>query len=118
MQALLIIALFTQPPHQTNPVKIVTTATFDLYRALISHSQGDVCNFSPSCSHFATEAIEEYGIIWGSFMATDRLLRCNPWAYESFNKYYVGMKNRKIHDPIENNYIFRKIRKESTRHTR
>ena len=62
--------------------------------------------------------IEEHGIVWGSFMATDRLLRCNPWAYESFNKYYVGIENRKIRDPIENNYIFDQIRKESTRHTR
>ena len=73
MQAMLILTLFTQQPYQTNPVKIVTTATFDLYRAIVSPSQGDVCNFSPSCSHFATEAIEEHGILWGSFMATDRL---------------------------------------------
>ncbi len=118
MQVLLIIVLFTQQPYQTNPVKIVTTATFDLYRALISPSQGDVCNFSPSCSHFATEAIERHGILWGSFMAADRLLRCNPWAYESFNKYYFGIENRKIHDPVEDNYIFGQIRKERARHTK
>jgi putative membrane protein insertion efficiency factor len=118
MQALLVIFLLTQQPYQTNPVKIITTTTFNLYRTLISPSQGDVCNFSPSCSHFATESIEEHGVLWGSLMATDRLLRCNPWAYESFNTYYTGIKNRKIHDPIENNYIFDQIKKESTHHIR
>jgi len=30
-----------------------------------------------SCSHFGMEAIQEYGILHGLLMASDRLQRCN-----------------------------------------
>ena len=116
MNLLLIIAMFTQQPYQTNPVTIVSSSAFSLYQKLISPSQGDVCNFSPSCSHFAKRSIEKYGILWGSLMASDRLLRCNPWANESFDTYYSGIKNHKIHDPIYNNYILGTIKKETWHH--
>ena len=106
MNVILTILLLTQAPHETNPAKIVTSSGFKLYQKLISPSQGDVCNFSPSCSHFAMESIEKHGIIWGTLMASDRLQRCNPWALGSFDKYYAGIKDRKIYDPINNNYIW------------
>lgn len=116
MNLLLVITMITQQPYQTNPVRIVSTATFKLYQTLISPSQGDVCNFSPSCSHFAKESIEEYGILWGSLMASDRLLRCNPWASISFDTYYTGIKDHKIRDPVYNNYILGTIKKELWRY--
>jgi len=106
MQALFLTLLLLQPPHETDPMKIVTSTGFKLYQTLVSPSQGDVCNFSPSCSHFAKRSIENYGIIWGSLMASDRLLRCNPWAYQSFDKHYLEIKDHKFYDPIENNCIF------------
>lgn len=105
--------LSTQTIQETNPAKIVTGSGFRLYQTLISPSQGDVCNFAPSCSHFAKASIEEYGIIWGSLMASDRLQRCNPWALGLFDKYYSGITGHKIDDPIRNNYIFGEIRKRS-----
>jgi len=113
---LLLVAMLIQQPHQTNPVRIVSSAAFRLYQTLISPSQGDVCNFSPSCSHFAKESIEEYGILWGSLMASDRLLRCNPWAFRSFDSYYTGIENHKIHDPVYNNFILGTIKKENRHH--
>ncbi|MBE0433965.1 membrane protein insertion efficiency factor YidD [candidate division WOR-3 bacterium] len=97
--------LFVQSPLETDPVKIVASTGLTLYRALIAPSQGDVCNFSPSCSRYAGDAIGEYGIFWGSLMASDRLLRCNPWAYQSFNQHYLEIKDLKFYDPAENNYI-------------
>jgi len=114
VHVILTILLLTQAPHETNPTKIVVSTGFRLYQTLISPSQGEVCNFAPSCSHFAKESIEEYGILWGSLMASDRLLRCNPWAVGSFDTYYEGIKEYKIHDPIRNNYIFGTIKKERT----
>lgn len=106
MQSLFLALLLLQAPRETDPVKIVTGTGFRLYQRMISPSQGDVCNFSPSCSHFAKMSIENYGIIWGSLMASDRLLRCNPWAYQSFDKHYLEIKDHKFYDPIDNNYIF------------
>ncbi len=112
---ILSILLLTQTPYETNPVSLVTTAGFRLYQTMISPSQGDVCNFSPSCSHFARESIARYGILWGSLMASDRLQRCNPWALQALDIHYDGIRSHKIHDPIENNFIFGQIDKESVK---
>ncbi|MDH4210433.1 MAG: membrane protein insertion efficiency factor YidD [candidate division WOR-3 bacterium] len=117
MKVVLIALLLTQSPHETNPVKIVTGTFLKLYQTLISPSQGDVCNFSPSCSHFASKSIDTHGIFWGSLMASDRLLRCNPWVHQSFNKYYVGIKDRKYYDPIENNFILKPIQRHQRKDT-
>lgn len=105
MFAFLTVVLVAQAPLETDPVKIVAGTGFRLYRTLISPSQGDVCNFRPSCSRYARAAITEYGILWGSLMASDRLLRCNPWAYESFGTHYQEIRNMKLYDPVENNFI-------------
>jgi len=116
MSLILSILLLTQTPHETNPVRLVTTAGLRLYKTTLSPSQGDVCNFSPSCSQFARESIARYGIFWGSLMASDRLQRCNPWAFDALEKHYDGIKDHKIHDPIGNNYIFGRIDKENRKH--
>ena len=38
------------------------------------------CRFLPTCSHYAIEAIDQYGAVRGSALAVRRLLRCNPWG--------------------------------------
>jgi len=38
------------------------------------------CRFVPSCSQYALEALEVYGAFKGSFLATKRVLRCNPFG--------------------------------------
>ena len=38
------------------------------------------CRFQPTCSHYAVEAIEEWGIFKGSYLAIRRILRCHPWG--------------------------------------
>ncbi len=111
MNLFFVLVILTQPQRETNPVKIVIGTGFTIYQGIISSSQGDVCNFSPSCSHFAKKAIAEYGLLWGPLMATDRLMRCNPWSYQHIDTYYSGIKNYKIYDPVENNFIFENITK-------
>lgn len=37
-----------------------------------------LCKFTPSCSEYARQAIEEYGSFKGSLMAAKRLCKCNP----------------------------------------
>jgi len=36
------------------------------------------CRFYPSCSQYAIEAIERFGIVHGVKKATLRILRCSP----------------------------------------
>jgi putative component of membrane protein insertase Oxa1/YidC/SpoIIIJ protein YidD len=107
---LLLTLFLLQPVKQTNPLKIIVNAGIDLHQKVLAPAQGDVCNFTPSCSRFGRQAINKYGIIWGSLMAADRLMRCNPWAIEHLNTYYQGIRNGKIFDPVNNNYIFKKLR--------
>lgn len=38
------------------------------------------CRFYPTCSQYAKEAIETYGIIHGLVRAGARVLRCNPFV--------------------------------------
>jgi len=111
MTFLIIILVFNQHPKETNPVKIVFGAGICVYQKIISPVQGDVCNFYPSCSHFAGEAIEKYGIFWGTLMASDRLMRCNHSAVNYYDTFYSGIKNGKVNDPPENNFILSPIRK-------
>ncbi|MEA3272667.1 MAG: membrane protein insertion efficiency factor YidD [Patescibacteria group bacterium] len=38
------------------------------------------CRFHPTCSEYAYQAIEKYGLIKGGFKALHRVLRCNPFS--------------------------------------
>ena len=50
------------------------------YRTVISPLYGDVCRYYPSCSHYALQAIQQYGVVRGIFMGSLRIARCHPWA--------------------------------------
>jgi uncharacterized protein len=50
------------------------------YQVFISPLLGNTCRYIPSCSQYALEAIEKYGVLKGSCMAVWRILRCNPFS--------------------------------------
>ena len=74
------------------------------YRAVLSSQQGDVCNFSPSCSEYGYNAINKYGVT-GLLMTFDRLERCHSHAWRYRNIYYYEQTDEhgkvKLHDPPE-----------------
>ena len=41
-------------------------------------SRGNYCRWVPSCSEYAYEAVEKYGVVKGGWMAVMRLGRCHP----------------------------------------
>jgi uncharacterized protein len=49
------------------------------YRKFISPLTPPSCRFTPTCSEYAIEAIDRFGTIKGSYLATLRILRCNPF---------------------------------------
>jgi putative membrane protein insertion efficiency factor len=49
------------------------------YQLVISPLLPPACRFYPSCSHYAATAVEEHGIVRGSWLALSRLARCHPW---------------------------------------
>jgi uncharacterized protein len=50
-----------------------------LYRTMISPLRPASCRFTPTCSQYAVDALQEYGLIRGSWLATVRLVKCGPW---------------------------------------
>ncbi|MBX9257872.1 membrane protein insertion efficiency factor YidD [Desmonostoc muscorum CCALA 125] len=49
------------------------------YRMFISPLFPPSCRFQPTCSMYAIQAIERFGVLRGSWMATLRILRCHPF---------------------------------------
>ena len=66
----------------TRPVRIpaqLALLLLRLYRSAVSPWLGQHCRFTPSCSAYAEQSIQRYGLVRGVFLAARRLLRCHPW---------------------------------------
>ncbi|MEM7071060.1 MAG: membrane protein insertion efficiency factor YidD [Pseudomonadota bacterium] len=51
-----------------------------IYQLSFSFFLGSHCRFHPTCSQYAIESLQRYGLIKGSKMAFFRLMRCHPWG--------------------------------------
>ena len=49
------------------------------YRYAVSPMLGAHCRFHPSCSIYASEALQRHGLWRGGRLAIARLCRCHPW---------------------------------------
>jgi putative membrane protein insertion efficiency factor len=47
-------------------------------KALFGPASG--CRFEPTCSVYASQAIQTHGFVRGCWLAVKRLARCHPWA--------------------------------------
>jgi putative membrane protein insertion efficiency factor len=58
----------------------VRAALFALtvYKTYLSGLLAGNCRFQPTCSRYAYQAIERFGVTRGVWLATKRLLRCHP----------------------------------------
>ena len=64
------------------------------YQRLLSPALGNRCRYYPSCSEYAAQAIERFGILRGLVLAGWRLLRCNPFSHGGY-------------DPVDDQRLFR-----------
>lgn len=46
---------------------------------------GRGCRFIPTCSEYAAEAIEKYGIFKGTALGIKRVARCHPLSQSGFD---------------------------------
>ncbi|MGO8786626.1 MAG: membrane protein insertion efficiency factor YidD [Terriglobia bacterium] len=70
------------PCHPT-PVTfstLVALGAIRFYQACLSPALPSTCRFYPSCSAYAFEAVEKWGVWKGGRLALRRLLRCRPWG--------------------------------------
>jgi uncharacterized protein len=48
------------------------------YRFFFSPWVGRHCRFTPTCSAYALQALQQHGPVGGAYLATRRVLRCHP----------------------------------------
>jgi len=58
---------------KTGIIKII-----DFYRNYLSLLKIPSCRYYPTCSQYAKEAVEKYGLFRGLLKGAYRILRCNP----------------------------------------
>ncbi len=61
-------------------MKSLFMALIRFYMKVLSPLKKPCCRFVPTCSEYAFEAIERFGVIRGGALALSRILRCNPFC--------------------------------------
>jgi hypothetical protein len=60
--------------------KLVALQLLRIYKWAISPMFPPACRYIPTCSEYAMEAVERYGVLRGGMKALLRLLRCHPFV--------------------------------------
>ncbi len=61
-------------------LRMIAKAPIRFYQLTISPFLPPSCRYTPTCSQYALEAIDRYGIIKGSWLALKRFGRCHPFS--------------------------------------
>jgi len=59
-------------------VKRIGIGLIRLYRIVFAWLPSN-CRFYPTCSHYAEQAIQKYGLFLGGWMGARRIAHCHPW---------------------------------------
>ena len=66
-------------PEVSNGVGVrIALLALRVYKAYLSVLFAGSCRFEPTCSQYAYEAIERFGVARGVWLGTKRLVRCHP----------------------------------------
>jgi len=66
-----------EPPTRSAGLRVALFA-LDFYKSYLSILFRGTCRFEPTCSRYAYEAIERFGVARGMWLGSKRLLRCHP----------------------------------------
>jgi putative membrane protein insertion efficiency factor len=58
----------------------VVAALLWIHQRVLSPLLPPACRFSPTCSEYARQAVERYGVRRGGALALRRLVRCHPFV--------------------------------------
>jgi len=61
-----------------------------LYQLTFSALVGRACRHLPTCSHYASEAIDRHGLWAGGWMGFARVCRCHPWGTHGYDPVPTG----------------------------
>ena len=74
----------------SNPGKSLAVQLLRGYKWLISPLLPPSCRYVPTCSEYATEAIERFGVVRGVLLGAWRVLRCHPFAKGGYDPVPTG----------------------------
>ncbi|MHB9095232.1 MAG: membrane protein insertion efficiency factor YidD [Eubacteriales bacterium] len=60
-------------------MKKLIVKTIRVYQKVVSPLKPSSCRFYPTCSEYAIQAVEKYGVVKGLLKAMGRILRCHPF---------------------------------------
>lgn len=60
--------------------KLLFLGLIKIYQTIISPFIGNNCRYTPTCSHYAIEAIEKHGPFKGGWLSLKRIGSCHPWG--------------------------------------
>ncbi|QBG36300.1 membrane protein insertion efficiency factor YidD [Litorilituus sediminis] len=63
--------------NNSAPQKLII-ALIKGYQKFISPLLGSNCRFQPTCSSYAIEAVNRFGVLKGTWLASKRILKCHP----------------------------------------
>jgi putative membrane protein insertion efficiency factor len=66
-------------------MRIVLIKLVKIYQKFISPMFPPSCRFYPTCSEYAVQSLEKYGVLIGGIKAIWRILRCNPFNKGGFD---------------------------------
>jgi uncharacterized protein len=61
-------------------MKLLALACIRFYQSTLSPILPSTCRFYPTCSAYAYDAVETWGVWTGAGMAIRRVLRCRPFG--------------------------------------
>ncbi|MGB1198112.1 MAG: membrane protein insertion efficiency factor YidD [Thalassotalea sp.] len=59
-------------------IQTLIIAVIKSYQRFISPLLGNNCRFNPTCSFYAIESINRFGVLKGCWLAGKRILKCHP----------------------------------------
>ncbi|HEY1967637.1 MAG TPA: membrane protein insertion efficiency factor YidD [Pseudonocardia sp.] len=77
----------TQEPVTEGAVAAMIVRAIRVYQREVSARRPGCCRMSPTCSHYAVQAVQRHGAVRGVALTLGRLLRCRPGG-------------RRGHDPV------------------
>lgn len=80
---------FTPGKRTWNPVYHVLSSSMYVYQSVVSPIISRRCAFSPTCSAYSKALLHEYGLLKGTFLTADRLMRCNRISLSDKNNQYI-----------------------------
>jgi putative membrane protein insertion efficiency factor len=66
-------------------MRSVAQGIIRFYQACLSPALPSSCRYFPSCSEYAHEAVERWGVWRGAWLTLRRVVRCRPWGGHGYD---------------------------------